>query len=196
VDLHGETQAAAVGEIPYGPNSIQLVASNSKTISSIVFARMKQAGVVDYDEKVSTYWPEFAQNGKENIKVCDVLRHDARMPKFPKYIEWSMGTPENLKKNQIGEIIEGMKQCNLPHGATRTYHTMSKDWILNEIFRRVEPTGRTMGEYFRAEMMSMCDDGVFITCETDEELKRCYDVALSPVSRMLYDVMNQKMNDP
>jgi CubicO group peptidase (beta-lactamase class C family) len=73
--------------------------SNSKTISAIVFARMRQQGLIDYDQKVCTYWPEFAQNGKENILVCDVLRHDAKLPKFPKSIEFSMGLPENLKKN-------------------------------------------------------------------------------------------------
>ena len=53
--------------------------SNSKTISAIVFARMRQEGHLDYDEKVSTYWPEFAQNGKGDILVCDVLRHDSKL---------------------------------------------------------------------------------------------------------------------
>jgi CubicO group peptidase (beta-lactamase class C family) len=99
VDLHGETPSAAIGDKTYGPDTLQIVMSNSKTISAIVFARMRQAGRVDYDEKVSTYWPEFAQNGKGDIKVCDVLRHDAKMPKFPKAIEFSMGLPENIKKN-------------------------------------------------------------------------------------------------
>lgn len=29
---------------------------------------------------------------------------------------------------------------------------MTRDWITNEIFRRVEPQGRTMGEYFEEEI--------------------------------------------
>ena len=40
----------------------------------------------------------------------------------------------------------------LPYGAKRTYHANSKDWITNEIFRRVEPDGRTMGEYWKEEV--------------------------------------------
>ena len=29
---------------------------------------------------------------------------------------------------------------------------MTRDWILNEIFRRVEPNKRTMGEYLEQEL--------------------------------------------
>ena len=34
-------------------------------------------------------------------------------------------------------------------GFKRRYHIMSRDWIANEIFRRVEPSGNTMGETLR-----------------------------------------------
>ena len=30
-------------------------------------------GLLKYDEKVSTYWPEFASNGKCEIKIEDVF---------------------------------------------------------------------------------------------------------------------------
>jgi len=33
----------------------------------------------------------------------------------------------------------------------RVYHAFSRDWISNEIFRRVEPKGRTMVEFLREE---------------------------------------------
>ncbi|MEZ5167696.1 MAG: serine hydrolase domain-containing protein [Acidimicrobiales bacterium] len=33
------------------------------------------AGRVDYDAPVATYWPEFAQNGKEGITVRHLLSH-------------------------------------------------------------------------------------------------------------------------
>ena len=35
-----------------------------------------------YTEKISTYWPEFGQNGKENITVADLMRHEAGLPLF------------------------------------------------------------------------------------------------------------------
>ena len=45
-------------------------------------AKMFDEGRLDFDEKVCTYWPEFAKNGKENIKVCDVMRHEAGIHKL------------------------------------------------------------------------------------------------------------------
>ena len=58
---------------------------------------------------------------------------------------------ENIKKNSIGSVIE-TDTCIWPEGFKRQYHSVTRDWITNEIFRRVEPKGRTMGEYLREEV--------------------------------------------
>lgn len=56
-------------------------------------------------------------------------------------------------------------------GYERRYHPMSRDWIANEIFRRVEPNGRTMGEVLR-ELRGMYN--IDIICgANEEELKEC-----------------------
>ena len=39
-------------------------------------------GLMKYTEKISTYWPEFGQNGKEDITVADLLRHEAGLASF------------------------------------------------------------------------------------------------------------------
>jgi hypothetical protein len=59
--------------------------------------------------------------------------------------------PKNIKKNKIGKIIEESNSIKMP-GFPRFYHATSRDYILNEIFRRVEPKGRTTGEYLREEL--------------------------------------------
>ena len=33
-------------------------------------------GLLDYDRTVASYWPEFAQNGKENVTVRTLLNHE------------------------------------------------------------------------------------------------------------------------
>ena len=35
-----------------------------------------------YREKISSYWPDFGQNGKEDITVADLLRHEAGLTQF------------------------------------------------------------------------------------------------------------------
>jgi len=58
--------------------------SSGKSVASILLAKMAEKGVMSYDEKVSTYWPEFAQNGKDKILVKDVMRHEAGLHRLGK----------------------------------------------------------------------------------------------------------------
>ena len=51
--------------------------SNGKTVSCIVAGILVGRGLMNNRERVSTYWPEFGCNGKEDILLEDVLRHEA-----------------------------------------------------------------------------------------------------------------------
>jgi len=58
------------------------VQSSGKTVASVLFARLVDQGLVNYSDTVMKHWPEYAQNGKESIKIEDVFRHEGGMPKF------------------------------------------------------------------------------------------------------------------
>lgn len=74
----------------------------------------------------------------------------------------------------IGEQIEKEPYKVIPGGGTRRYHMISKDWILNEIFRRVEPSGRTMAEYFEEELQQKFGlEGIYLRYKK-EELKKSF----------------------
>ena len=45
-------------------------------------ALLVERGLVSYDEKVATYWPEFGQGDKGDITVADVMRHSGGCPWF------------------------------------------------------------------------------------------------------------------
>ena len=42
-------------------------------------AILVERGYLDYEEKVAHYWPEFAQNGKENVTVRMLLNHEVNI---------------------------------------------------------------------------------------------------------------------
>lgn len=93
------------------------------------------------------------------------------MPWFHQTLKVADLVPENLKKNHVGKVIEeqGLVRKNMKStliefelisshfqmfppesfNTPREYHSASRGYILNEIFRRVEPSGRTMGEFLR-----------------------------------------------
>ena len=61
---------------------MQNIFSSGKQIEVIIMALLVERGLVQYEEKVATYWPEFAQGGKDEITVADVMRHSGGVPWF------------------------------------------------------------------------------------------------------------------
>ena len=55
--------------------SFQVIFSSSKNATALVVATLVDKGLLDYSEKISQYWPEFACNGKENMILADLLKH-------------------------------------------------------------------------------------------------------------------------
>ena len=51
-------------------------------MAAIMMAIMRDKGHLNYNEKVATYWPEFAKHGKGEITVADVMRMEAGLEKF------------------------------------------------------------------------------------------------------------------
>jgi hypothetical protein len=101
--------------------------------------------MIEYDAKVTKYWPEFGQHGKGDLTVSDILRHEGGLPKFHKQFSPKDLLRENIKKNSIGKIIETDKS-HWPLKRKREYH-QRRDLITNEIFRRADHKKRTMGEF-------------------------------------------------
>jgi CubicO group peptidase (beta-lactamase class C family) len=60
---------------PWQRDTIVNVFSTTKAISSLAILMLVDRGLLDVDESVSKYWPEFGVNGKEDIKVRHFLSH-------------------------------------------------------------------------------------------------------------------------
>jgi CubicO group peptidase (beta-lactamase class C family) len=70
VDLWGGSRNKHPGE-PWERDTMVLVWSASKGLAAMTLAVAHSRGWLDYDERVATYWPEFAQHGKGGIRrVC------------------------------------------------------------------------------------------------------------------------------
>merc|ERR1712198_479846 len=73
IDLWGKADENS----EYDGDTLTTVFSSTKSLTAIAMAALQDQGLISYDEKITTYWPEFGQNGKENVKVCDLMRHEA-----------------------------------------------------------------------------------------------------------------------
>jgi CubicO group peptidase (beta-lactamase class C family) len=70
VDLWGSIKEENLNKVDkarggvYGPDSLTCIWSSSKAVSDIVFAKLREQCLINFEDKVSQHWPEFAQNGK------------------------------------------------------------------------------------------------------------------------------------
>ena len=157
---------------PFDADSVTTIFSSGKSVASILIAILVDKGLLSYDKPIAEYWPEFAQNGKENTTIAEMCRHEGGMHRFSEKMPMKDCTTESIKANKLGEMIANQKQHYVDKEKfPRFYHGMNRDTILNEVFRRVEPSGRTMGEYLREEIMP--NFGVEIFCGmTEQEMEK------------------------
>lgn len=62
--------------------------------------------LLNYHDKISKHWPEFACNGKENLTVEDLLRHESGLAEFGLTLNTKDLTTDNIKLNKVGSILE------------------------------------------------------------------------------------------
>ena len=117
-------------------------------LTSILIGVLVDQKVLDYNQKISDIWPEFANNGKEEGTVADLLRHELGLPFLSDSLIVSDCSVENIKANKIGAMIE-RESYHFQPGEKRDYHLLSRGLIANELVRRVDPKGRTIGEILR-----------------------------------------------
>jgi CubicO group peptidase (beta-lactamase class C family) len=79
VDLWGGIRCRQTGE-PWQRDTMVIVHSATKGLAAMTLAIAHSRGWLNYDERVCTYWPEFAQQGKERITVVREELAHVRLP--------------------------------------------------------------------------------------------------------------------
>ncbi len=153
----------------FSVDSLVNVFSSGKSLEAIAVASLVSRGLLDYDAQITRYWPEFGAAGKEGVTVADLMRHEAGLANFDTPLDFENLFTENIKQNAVGRIIEAHAQDYLAAGGDRRqYHALTRGWIVNELFRRVDPEGRTIGEYLREEISGPLDADVIVGVREDE----------------------------
>lgn len=145
--------ASVKNDSNFSADSLVNVFSSGKSLESIAVASLVGKGLLNYDAKITDYWPEFGANGKGELTVAELMRHEAGLANFNTSIALDDLLTENIKQNAVGRTIEEQTQQFLESdGNKREYHAVTRGWIVNELFRRVDPAGRTIGEFLQEDI--------------------------------------------
>ena len=153
VDLWAGDAADGRGDLPQTPwqeDTIVNVYSTTKTMAGLVMLMLADRGLIDFDEPVATYWPEFAANGKESVLVRHVMGHTSGLSGWEQPI-----TVETLYDGTASADLLAAQAPWWTPGEGSGYHAITLGSLQGEIVRRV--TGQTLGQFFAAEVAGPLD---------------------------------------
>jgi CubicO group peptidase (beta-lactamase class C family) len=146
VDLWGGLSDPA-RDAPWLQDTLVLVYSTSKGLAAMTIALAHSRGLLDFDERVATYWPEFAQNGKAWITVRQLLAHEAGLP----IVDEPLDAAKLADFDALAAAIARQRPVWAP-GTKHGYHGVSLGWYEGELIRRVDPKRRSLGRFFADEI--------------------------------------------
>lgn len=156
VDLWGGIRNKQTGE-PWKEDTMVVVHSATKGLAAMTLAVAHSRGWLDYEERVSTYWPEFAQQGKQRITVRQLLAHQAGLFAIDEPVDRSVVAD----LDRLAVVLARQKPAWEP-GTRQAYHALSLGFYEGELLRRVDPHHRTLGQFFQDEIASRLGLEVYI----------------------------------
>ncbi len=142
----------AFGHFTYDKNSRPMtlntlfdLASLTKVISTTNCAMICiDRGLFKLDDKVSKYIPQFAQNGKEQITIRNLLLHNSGLPAYKRYYEMY---------NNATDVINDIYSTKLEYPTgTKTVYSDLGIITLGKIIEKV--TGMTLDKFAEKEIFN------------------------------------------
>lgn len=156
VDLWGGIRNKDTGD-PWEQDTMVLVWSASKGLAAMTLAVAHSRGWLDYEERIATYWPEFAQHGKEKITVRQLLAHQAGLFAFDEPVDQSVVAD----LDRLAVVLARQKPAWEP-GTRQAYHALTLGFYEGELMRRVDPHRRSLGQFFQDEIATRLGLDVYI----------------------------------
>jgi CubicO group peptidase (beta-lactamase class C family) len=166
VDLWGGVRDRT-GCDPWRADTMTLVHSTTKGLSAMVMALAHSRGWLDYDELVCTYWPEFAQAGKERITVRQLLAHQAGLFAFDEKVDITV----IRDLDRLAEVMARQRPAWEP-GERQAYHAISLGFYEGELVRRLDPAHRTLGQVFHEDIAVPLGEDFYIGTPADIPVAR------------------------
>jgi CubicO group peptidase (beta-lactamase class C family) len=131
--------------------------STTKGVASTLVHIMVDRGLLDYDERIATYWPEFAKQGKQDITLRQVLTHRSGLYHIRQIIDHA---DRMLDWDYMIKSIEYAEPIH-PPGERTGYHGLTYGFIVGEVLQRV--TGKQFSELVESELAEpLALDGMYV----------------------------------
>ena len=138
LDLHGGFRDAQ-HSVAWSGDTIVLFWSATKGLGSACLLHVLQEDGIALDRRVAEFWPEFAQAGKSEITLAQLLSHQGGLAALDSRVDV-------LDYDAVVAAVAAQAPL-WPPGDGHGYHARTFGFLLDELVRRL--TGSTLGDYWR-----------------------------------------------
>lgn len=161
VYLQGRKVVDLVGGPDFNPGDITGTYSCSKGVAACVVALLVQDGILDLEQRMAHYWPEFAVHGKGGLTVAQALSHQAGLLGIEGGFRLDEFTTE-----AAAEKLAAAEPLWLP-GTTFGYHALTIGILMEELCRRT--AGISLQELYDSRLRVPLDIDFFLGLPEDQE---------------------------
>jgi CubicO group peptidase (beta-lactamase class C family) len=147
---------------PWTRDTLVNIWSATKGVTALAVAVLVDRGLLDYGAPVIRYWPEFAENGKGETTVSQLLSHQAGLPGFAEptpvtdFYDWDRVTARLARQAPMWRP-----------GEKNAYHAMTFGFLAGELVRRA--CGHSVGRFLAEDLAGPLGADVFIGLPEREE---------------------------
>lgn len=180
---------ATIGDA-LAPDSLLPIFSSSKGAAAVVIALLVERGLLDLDERVATYWPQFAEAGKGDVRVRTLLSHQAGLTG----VDGGYTLDDVLAHDALAQRLAAQRPFWRP-GSAFLYHGFTIGTLADELCRRID--GRSIAQVLRDDVTGPYDIDLWIGTPESED-HRFVPYTLPPAEEILAamaELMNENTAD-
>ena len=137
--------ADAARTAPWQRDTLVNCWSTTKTMTSLAALTLVDRGQLDVHAPVSRYWPEFAQNGKDDILVRHLMSHTSGVSGWEQPV-----VQDDLYDWEKSTSMLAAQAPWWEPGSASGYHALNQGHLVGEVVRRI--TGKSLGTFFADEI--------------------------------------------
>ncbi|MEU2042964.1 serine hydrolase domain-containing protein [Nocardia niwae] len=153
--------------LPWERDTIVPVFSSTKGMAAFTVAAAVAKGLLDYEQPVAKYWPEFAAHGKDTITVRQLIDHQAGLSGLSEIVR----LPQIADLDGLAPVLAAQKPAWRP-GTRHGYHAITLGLYQGELLRRVDPNRRTLGRIFAEDIAAPLGVDFFIGLPAEQSMDR------------------------
>jgi len=141
-------------QLKWTQNTLCPTFSTIKGVSAFALLLQESRGKLDLDEKVSKYWPEFAQNDKQDVTISQLINHSVGVAGIDPPVTLAMIQEDesNKDKHTVRNHIAAAKMEWPNPGDYKGYMAVILGFYETALVELTDPQERTIGTYLRDEV--------------------------------------------